>query len=253
MQRTRTTVSVPVTATAETTSQTTTTSPARALVERVGNETGEDSHNLSQCPESRHSWQECEDTTTPDAIAEARLIHVQKLTKVKEAVIKVVSHPTGRRADTMHDDGARKARCTTRGYEQILLSSAGDEKHLKMMLVEGALKGHVAAIGDCSGAFNQSLLNPDGTEWQVWIEPRPEAEFGPDNMGEAVSAFPGRMGAPRAWDTNSANVLTSSMEMEQSRYDSCLYYRLVPRHEHIEENAGRHINDFLVSRPEPNV
>ena len=136
---------------------------------------------------------ECEDTTTPDATAEARLIHVQKLTKVKEAVIKVVSHPTGRRADTMHDDGARKARCTTRGYEQTLLSSASDEKHLKMMLVEGALKGHVAAIGDCSGAFNQSLLNPDGTEWQVWIEPRPEAEFGPDNMGEAVSAFPGRM------------------------------------------------------------
>ena len=41
-RRTRTTVSVPVTATAGTTSQTTTTSPARELVERVGNEAGED-------------------------------------------------------------------------------------------------------------------------------------------------------------------------------------------------------------------
>ena len=49
--------------------------------------------------------------------------------------------------------------------------------HLKMMLVDAAFKGHVAAIGDCSGAFYQSPLNPDGTESKVWIEPAPEAEF----------------------------------------------------------------------------
>ena len=38
---------------------------------------------------------------------------------------------------------------------------------LNMMLVEAALKGHTAAIEDCSGAFYQSPLNPDGTESQV--------------------------------------------------------------------------------------
>ena len=51
---------------------------------------------------------------------------------------------------------------------------------LKMMLVEAALKGHTAAIEDCSGAFCQSLLKPDGTESKVWVEPPPEAELGPD-------------------------------------------------------------------------
>ena len=43
------------------------------------------------------------------------------------------------------------------------------------------------------------------------------------------------------------------MEMEQSRYDSCLFYRFEPRRAHIEEKAGRHIDDFLVTGLEPNV
>ena len=100
--------------------------------------------------------------------------------------------------------------------------------HLKMMLVDAALKGHVAAIGDCSGAFYQSPLNPDGTESKVWIEPPPEAELGPNYIWEAVSAVPGLKGAPRAWDTYSANVPTSSMQIEQSRYDGCLFHRFEP-------------------------
>ena len=58
--------------------------------------------------------------------------------------------------------------------------------HLNVMLVEAALKGHVAAIEDCRGAFYQSLLNPDGTESQIRIEPAPEAELGPDYIREAV-------------------------------------------------------------------
>ena len=121
------------------------------------------------------------------------------------------------------------------------------------MLVDAALKGHVAAIGDCSGAFFQSLLNPDRTENRVWIEPPLEAELGPNYIWEAVSAFPGLKGAPRAWDTYSANVLTSSMQMEQSRYDGCLFNRFEPSREHVEEKAGRHIDDFLVTGPESNV
>ena len=132
---------------------------------------------------------------------------------------------TGRWVDTLHDDGARTARWTTSGYEQTL---NGNEDfflatpammHLKMMLVDAALNGHVAAIGDCSGTFYHSPLNRDGTEKRVWIEPPPEAELGPNYIWEAVSAFPGLKGAPRAWDTYSANVLMSSMQMEQSRYD----------------------------------
>ena len=43
------------------------------------------------------------------------------------------------------------------------------------------------------------------------------------------------------------------MQMEQSQYDGCLFYRLEPSRERIEEKAGRHIDDFLVTGPEPNV
>ena len=159
----------------------------------------------------------------------------------------------------MHDDGARTARWTTRGYEQTpngnedFFSATQATMHLKMMLVEAALEGHVAAIGDCSGAFYQSPPNPDATESKVWIGPLPEAELGPDSILEAVSAFPNLKGAPRAWDTYSANVLTNSMQMEQSQYDGSFFYRLEPSGESIEEKAGRHINDFLVTGPKPNV
>ena len=110
MQRTRTTGSVPVTATTEMTSQTTTTSRARALVERLGNEAGEDSQPV-QMRRIVALIAECEDTTASDAIAEVRRI----LTKVKDTVIKVVprtdvtTRPLTRRwVDTMHDDEARK-------------------------------------------------------------------------------------------------------------------------------------------------
>ena len=41
------------------------------------------------------------------------------------------------------------------------------------------------------------------------------------------------------------------MQMKQSQYDGCLFYRF--EQERIEEKAGRHIDDFLVTGPEPNV
>ena len=40
------------------------------------------------------------------------------------------------------------------------------------------------------------------------------------------------------------------METEQSRHDGRLFYRFEPRREHIKEKAGRHIDDFLVAKPE---
>ena len=162
VQRMKTTSSVPVTTTAETTSQTTTTSSARALVERVGDEAGEDSQPV-QMRRIAALMAECEESSTSDDVAEARRTHLEKLTKVKDRPL------AGRWVDTVHDDGARKARWTTRGYEQTLngnedfFSATPAMMHLKMMLVDAALKGHVAAIGDCSGAFYQSPLNPDGT------------------------------------------------------------------------------------------
>ena len=79
---------------------------------------------------------------------------VEKLTKVKDPVIKVVprtnatTNPlTGCWVDTVHDDGARKARCTTRWYEQTLNGNEDSfpatpaMMHLKMILVDAALKG----------------------------------------------------------------------------------------------------------------
>ena len=41
--------------------------------------------------------------------------------------------------------------------------------------------------------------------------------------------------------------------MKQSQYDVCLFYRFEPSQERIEKKAGRHIDDFLVTGPEPNV
>ena len=178
VQRTRTTSSAPIT-TVETTSQTTTTSSARALVERIGNEAGEDSQP-TQIRRIAALMTECEELSISDDIAEARRIHLEKLTKVKDAIIKVAQRTNvttkplmDQWVDPMYDDGARKARCTTRGYEQTpkgsedFFSATPAMMHLKMMLVDAALKGHVAAIGDYSGAFCQSPLNPYGTESKV--------------------------------------------------------------------------------------
>ena len=140
-KRTRTTVSVPVTATTETTSQTTTTSPARALVERVGNQAGEDSRPVHM-RRMAALMAECEDTITSDAIAQTRRIHLEKLTNVKDAVVNVVP-----RIDA--------------------------KPRLKMMLVEAALEGHVAAIGDCSGAFFTS---------HFWIQTEQKGKFGSSRL-----------------------------------------------------------------------
>ena len=154
---------------------------------------------------------ECEDACTSEAIAEARRVHLAKLTKVNDAVIKVVPRTdattkplTGRWVDTMHDDGARKARWTTRGYEQTLngnedfFSATPAMMHLKMMLVEAALKGHVAA----NRRLQRGLL-------PVTFEPRWNGNPSLDratsrgragtrlHMGSRIS-FPRSQGAPRA-------------------------------------------------------
>ena len=68
----------------------------------------------------------CEETE-PANFYEARLKHIAKLTKNDAKIVKVVpraeatSRPlSGRWVETQHDDGALKARWTTRGFEQTL-------------------------------------------------------------------------------------------------------------------------------------
>ena len=54
--------------------------------------------------------------------------------------------------DTVHDDGERKARWTTRGNEQLFdgnedfFSATPAMMHLEIMMVDAALKGHAEAV-----------------------------------------------------------------------------------------------------------
>ena len=132
VQKTRTTPTVPVTTTVET--MATTTPTARALVERVGDEAGEDSQPV-QMRRIAALMAECEDACTSEAIAEARRIHLEKLTKVKDAVIKVVPRTdattkplTGRWVDTMHEGQVDDAWVRANSERKRgLLSNASDD------------------------------------------------------------------------------------------------------------------------------
>ena len=95
VQKPRKAVSVPVTTTVGTTSQTTTTSQARALVERIGNEAGEDSRPF-QMRRIAALMTECEDTITSDAIDEARRIHWRNPPKSKKQSSKSCHAPMRR-------------------------------------------------------------------------------------------------------------------------------------------------------------
>ena len=117
-------------------------------------------------------------------------------------------------------------------------------------MVDAAKKGHAAALGDCSGAFYQAPLDPEGNQEKVYIEPPQEAGLGPDVVWEAVSAFPGLKGSPKAWDTHSSIVLTDQMGMDQSRYDACVFHRIKGE---CDQKAGRHIDDFLITGPKDQV
>jgi len=141
-------------------------------------------------------------------------------------VVKTVDAETrplsGRWVDTMDDNGTAKSRWTTRGFEQHL---EGDENfysgtpalgHLKALLVLAELEGHVAALGDCSGAFYQSPLQIDGGK-KVYLQAPPEAGLADDECWEAICAFPGLKGAPHAWQTHSTSVLVNQHGLTQSR------------------------------------
>ena len=131
--------------TTDTTFETTTTSPARALLERVGNEAGEDSQP-AQKRQIAEPTAECEDTTTSDAL----LKHVENTWRNSQKS-KMQSSESRQVVDSVHDDEERKAKWTTRGYEQTLdgnedfFSATPAMLHLKMMLIDAAertCRGH---------------------------------------------------------------------------------------------------------------
>ncbi|CAK0853161.1 unnamed protein product [Prorocentrum cordatum] len=146
----------------------------------------------------------------------------------------------------------RSRHATTRGFDQTLqgnevsYSATTANSHLKMMFVDAARKGHVAAIGECSGAFYQAPLDAEGTGEKVYIEPPPEAGLPPDMVWEAVSVFPGLKGSPKAWDAHSSKLRTEDMQMKQSHYDGCIFFKIEGD---FDQKAGRHIDDFLITGP----
>ena len=135
-------------------------------------EVGEDSQPV-QMRRVAALMAECEDAITSDSVAEARRTHLEKLHEHQRR-----SHEcplTRRWVDTLHDDGARKARWTTREYEQTL---NGNEDFFSRNASDDAPQNN---FGRGSGTFQQSLLTPDGTACQVWIEPLSEEELGPNS------------------------------------------------------------------------
>ena len=149
-QRPRTTVSFPRTATAETTPWTTTTTPTRALVERVGSKAGEDSQPF-QMRRIATLTAQCEDTTTSDAISEARRKH-----RDHQTLDKTFGGQCGRRRreEGQVDDALVRANSER---NEDFFSAKLAMMQLKMMLVEAALKGLVVAIVECCGPFTSHL------------------------------------------------------------------------------------------------
>ena len=102
-------------------------------------------HNPHRCVEMRHSWRSARTHPRQMTLLKRDEHTLKKLTKVQDANIKVgprtyaTTKPlTGLWVDTVRDDGARKVRWTTRGYEQtlerkrrLLFSNTSDDAHEK--------------------------------------------------------------------------------------------------------------------------
>ena len=144
---------------------------------------------------------------------EARMIHLRKITGNGKEIVRVIPISettsktlTGKWVDTYQADGEQKSRWTTGGFEQQIyghenfVAATPSLPPLKAMLVEAEVHGRAVAFGDCSGAFYQAPL----TEDRIFLEPPPEAEVPEGHVWEALCAFPGLKGAPKAWEDHSA-------------------------------------------------
>ena len=83
---------------------------------------------------------------------------------------------------------------------------------------------------------------------RIFASPCVQQSWELNTYWEAVSALPAPKCAPGVWDLHSAKVLTMSVNMEQSRYDGCLFYRFEQLGKHIEEKTRRHVDDFLTKQ-----
>ena len=114
---------------------------------------------------------------------------------------------------------------------------------MKALLVDAARRGYKVALGDCSGAFYQAPL----TEEAIFLEPPPEAEIASSQVWEALCAFPGLKGAPKAWEEHSAKEL-EKLGLDRGKYDGCLFVRMTDG-----VKAGRHADDFVTTGPKPQL
>ena len=96
------------------------------------------------------------------------------------------------------------------------------------------------ALGDCSGAFYQAPL----LEEDIFLWAPLEAELPEGMCWQALCAFPGLKGAPRAWEEHSAKEL-EKLGLDRSRYDGCLFVKMSDG-----IKAGRHADDFITTGPE---
>ena len=250
VQKTRTTPTDPVTTTAET--MATTTPTERALVERVGDEAGEYSQPV-QIRRIAALMAECEDACTSEAIVEARRIHLEKLTKVKDAVIKVVPRTdattkplTGR---WVVDAWVRANSEWKRG---LLLSNASDDAPQDDV-------GRGSSERTCCGnrRLQRGLL-------PVTFEPRWNGKPSLDRTASRGRAgtrlHPGsRVNFPRyQGSTKGLGHLQRESSHEFHANETVTVRRLLvlsfrTKSRTHRREAGRHINDFLVTGPEPNV
>eukprot|EP00959_Pyramimonas_sp_CCMP1952_P413591 8666180-Pyramimonas_sp.AAC.1 len=79
------------------------------------------------------------------------------------------------------------------------------------------------------------------------MEPPPEAEVPAGHVREALRAFPGLKGAPKAWGDHSANTM-EELVMVRDHYDGRVFMKLSNR-----MRAGRHADDLLITGPSDEV
>ena len=97
------------------------------LLSELETRLAEDSQPVHRCVELQHSWLSARNHTYQTTLLKRDERTWRNSQKSRTQIIKVVPRTdattkplTGRWVDTVHDDGARKARWTTRGYEQTL-------------------------------------------------------------------------------------------------------------------------------------
>eukprot|EP00959_Pyramimonas_sp_CCMP1952_P075363 1574912-Pyramimonas_sp.AAC.1 len=188
--------------------------------------------------------------------AEARKEHLERVAGDGKHIIKVIpikdttsKIPTGKWVDTYRADGSKKSRWTTRGFEQQVrghenfVATTPSLPHLKETMVNAELRDRAVAFGDCSGAFYQEPL----TEDRIFLEPPPETGVPEGHVREALCAFPGLKGAPKAWEDHSANAMEEP-EMVRGHNDGRLFMKLSNR-----MKAGGHADDFPITGPSGEV